>query len=150
MLAKSRLKDTCALLDRQLGQRWCIFLVSPHAGHLHSSVTSFRALPAICLCLFFECDVFFFGTALSIPSQMPSRRDGIEGRPSWNAAGTARERDGRKGRAVRRNGIWGSLYAENRAGERSRGRREELVKAILIAGVAIAMSSELCRLSVLS
>lgn len=104
-VSQALFQAACALLDKHLGHRWCIFLVSPHAGHLHSSVTSFKALPAICLCLFLECDVFFFGTALSIPSQMPSSRDGIEGRPSWNPAGMARERDGRKGSEIRRKGI---------------------------------------------
>jgi len=34
------------------------------------ALTSFRAFPANCRCLFFICDVFFFGTAFSIPSHI--------------------------------------------------------------------------------
>lgn len=55
----------------------CIFLVPPQAGHLLRFVTSLSALPAICLCLFFMCEVFDLGTALRMPSQMSPRIDGI-------------------------------------------------------------------------
>lgn len=55
----------------------CIFFTPPQAGHLFNDVTSFRAFPAICRCLFFMCDVFFLGTARSIPSHMSPSRDGI-------------------------------------------------------------------------
>ena len=40
-------------------------------------LTSFSALPASCRCRLFMCDVFFFGTARSTPSQMSARRAGI-------------------------------------------------------------------------
>ena len=42
-------------------------------------LTFFNALPAICRCLFFMCDVFFFGTARRMPSHI-SRK--IEDRPA--------------------------------------------------------------------
>jgi hypothetical protein len=100
---------------------------------LHSEVTSFSALPAICLCLLFICDVFFLGTALRIPSQIPSRISGIDGR-SWKPAGMAAARDGKRGSDNWRENI----VVENRAEGRSLGRKE-LEEAILIAGAAIAI-----------
>jgi len=133
------------LLDVQLGHRWCILFVSPQAGHLQSDVTSFSAFPAICLCLFFICDVFFFGTAFNIPSQIPSRIDGNDGSPSWKDTGTASAKDGRKGRDTWRYWTCGILYAESTAGERSRGRKEAPEKAILTDGVANAIVVELSQ-----
>ena len=122
----------------QCGHRWCILLISPQAGHLHREFTSFNALPAICLCLFFMCDVFFLGTALRIDSQMSSRIDGIDGRPSWKPTGTARVRDGKSGSENWR--TWSCILdVEKRVGERSLGRKE-LAEAILIAGAANAIS----------
>lgn len=46
-------------------------------------------MPAICRLRFFECDVFFFGTARKIDSQMSPRRDGRDG--------SEREMAGRRG-----------------------------------------------------
>lgn len=69
----------------QVGHNVCIFLVLPHEGHLLRFVTSFRPLPAICLCRFFMCDVFFFGTAFRIPSHISSSSEGM----FWMAAGIA-------------------------------------------------------------
>jgi len=87
------------LLLEQFGHRWCILLISPHAGHLHNEFTSFNALPAICLCLFFICEVFFLGTAFRIDSQISSRIEGNEGRLSWKPTGTASVREGSNGSA---------------------------------------------------
>ena len=130
----------------QCGQRWCIRLISPQAGHLHRELTSFNALPAICLCLFFMCDVFFLGTAFRIDSQMSSRMDGIDGRPSWKPTGTASVSDGKRGRESCR--TWScSLVDENSVVGRSLGRKE-LNEAILMAGAANAISNcgrEGCR-----
>ena len=69
----------------QVGHNVCIFLVLPHEGHLLRLLTSFRPLPAICLCRFFICDVFFFGTAFRIPSHISSSSEGM----FWMAAGIA-------------------------------------------------------------
>ena len=69
----------------QVRHNVCIFLVLPHEGHLLRFVTSFRALPAICLCRFFICDVFFFGTAFRMPSHISSSSEGM----FWMAAGIA-------------------------------------------------------------
>lgn len=65
------------LQGKHLGHKVCIFFMPPQVGHLFRFVTSFRALPAICLCLFFMCEVFDFGTALSIPSHMSPKIEGI-------------------------------------------------------------------------
>ena len=131
----------------QCGQRWCIRLTSPQAGHLHRELTSLNALPAICLCLFFMCDVFFLGTAFRIDSQISSRMDGIDGRPSWKPTGTASVSDGKRGSESRR--TWScSLADENSVVVgRSLGRKEP-EKAILMAGAANAISNcgrEGCR-----
>lgn len=48
----------------------------PHPEHFTIEVTSFRPLPASCLCLFFIWDVFFFGTARSIDPHIPWSKDG--------------------------------------------------------------------------
>lgn len=61
----------------QYGHRRCALFTWPHAEHLLSAVTSFNPFPAICRILFFECDVFFLGTAFSIPSHIPSSISGI-------------------------------------------------------------------------
>ena len=45
-------------------------------------VTSFKALPAICLLRFLLYDVFFFGTALSRPSHSSCSTDDIPAKPS--------------------------------------------------------------------
>jgi hypothetical protein len=55
----------------------CAFFGFPHAGHWTRLLTSFNALPANCRCLFFICDVFFFGTARSIPSHISKMAPGI-------------------------------------------------------------------------
>ena len=39
--------------------------------------TSFKAFPANCLCRFFMWEVFFFGTAFKIPSQISPRSPGM-------------------------------------------------------------------------
>lgn len=77
----------------QVGHRVCIFLVLPQAGHLFRFVTSFKALPAICLCLFFICEVFFLGTAFSMPSHMSPNIEGM----FWITAGIAMANEGIEG-----------------------------------------------------
>ena len=106
-------------------------MTSPQAGHLHRELTSFNALPAICLCLFFMCDVFFLGTAFRIDSQISSRMDGIDGRLSWKPTGTASVSDGRRGSESCRMCSC-SLADENSVVGRSLGRKEP-EKAILMA-----------------
>lgn len=64
------------VLFMQYEHKKCILLTRPQAGHLQSPVTSSRALPAFCLLLFLLYDVFFFGTAFSIPSHSPSNNLG--------------------------------------------------------------------------
>jgi len=54
---------------------------------LTKAVTSFKALPAICLERFFEYEVFFFGTALSKPSHSSCNSDEM---PEIPNNGTAR------------------------------------------------------------
>ena len=55
----------------------CAFFGFPHAGHRTRLLTSFKALPANCLCLFFICEVFFFGTARSMPSHISEIAPGM-------------------------------------------------------------------------
>lgn len=52
----------CLPLTQYGHSTWANF-TWPQAEHLLRAVTSFNAFPAICRCLFFICDVFFFGTA---------------------------------------------------------------------------------------
>ena len=60
----------------QYGQRRCALFTFPHAEHLFRLVTSFRAFPAMNLCRFLRCDVFFLGTARSIDSHIPESMEG--------------------------------------------------------------------------
>ena len=78
----------------QYGHSKCALLTFPHAEHLFNAVTSFKAFPAYCLCLFFICEVFFFGTALSIDSQIPSTK---LGRFNCIAEGRANPSEGMRG-----------------------------------------------------
>jgi hypothetical protein len=55
----------------------CAFFGRRHAGHWTRLWKSFNALPANCLCLFFICEVFFFGTALNIPSHISEMTPGM-------------------------------------------------------------------------
>lgn len=61
----------------QYGHNKCARFTLPQAEHLLKFVTSFNAFPAMNLCRFFLCEVFFFGTALSIDSHKPDKIDGI-------------------------------------------------------------------------
>jgi hypothetical protein len=65
------------LPDTQYGHNVCDFFGFPHPGHFTTLFTSFKALPAKRRCRLFMCDVFFLGTALSIPSQMSDSNDGM-------------------------------------------------------------------------
>ena len=66
----------------------CMRLTLPHAEHLFKAVTSFRPLPAMNRWRFLRYDVFFFGTALSMPSHI-SVREGNEGSESDGIASPA-------------------------------------------------------------
>lgn len=61
----------------QYGHSMCAFFGFPQAGHRTRLLTSFSALPANCLCLFFICEVFFFGTARSMPSHISEMASGM-------------------------------------------------------------------------
>lgn len=125
-----------------VGHNVCIFLVPPQAGHLFRFVTSFRPLPAICLCLFFMCDVFFLGTALRMPSHMSPSNDGIpemaagiemasadmEG--NWNCCDCCDDRIADR-------------KEEPKAGEESRGNRAEKADAIRNCCMAAMVGSSL-------
>lgn len=58
--------------SRQCWHSLCVRFFAPQPEHSQRLVTSFRAFPAICLCLFLECDTLFFGTARRTDSQMSS------------------------------------------------------------------------------
>lgn len=75
----------CNIPSTQYGHRMCIRLILPHPEHLFSDVMSFNPLPAMNRCRFLRYDVFFFGTALRMPSQM-SANDGNEGRDNEGIA----------------------------------------------------------------
>lgn len=99
---------------------------------MHKFVTSLSAFPAICLCLFLECDVFFFGTALRIPSHIPSSNDGMDGRFK-DIAGRAMANFERKGSDICR------VHNDaNLEGEESRGRKELVARVDNIAPAIIA------------
>lgn len=68
----------------QYGHKRCARFGSPQPEHLLMLVTSLSPFPAICLCLFFMWEVFFFGTARSIESQISDR---ISGTLRLNGAG---------------------------------------------------------------
>jgi hypothetical protein len=106
----------------------CIFFVPPQAGHLLRFVRSFKALPAICLCLFFMCEVFFLGTALRMPSHMSPSNEGM----LEMAAGIAIARAGIEGNGDCRNDCDRTidLKEELKAGEANRGKRAEKADAI--------------------
>jgi hypothetical protein len=122
------------LLFIQVSQRWCILLVPPQTGHLHRLLTSLSALPAICRCLFLECDVFFLGTAFKMPSQMPSRIPGRDGRLR-EIAGMASEYLGKNGSDSCLMWSDASLYVENNE-EGDRGKSEEVA---LVGNIAPVM-----------
>lgn len=86
----------------------------PQPGHLTTSVTSFNALPAICLCLFFMCDVLFLGTARSIDSQMPDRMPETPAMAATAGPGM-RSETGRSGRCCRRRSSGGSVRVDELA-----------------------------------
>lgn len=75
------------------GHKVCIFFVWPQTGHLFKLFTSLSALPAICRCRFFICEVLLLGTALRMPSQISPSRPGM----LWMAAGIAIASDGHVG-----------------------------------------------------
>lgn len=94
-------------------------------------MTSLSALPAICLCRFLECDVFFFGTALRIPSHIPSSNDGMDGRFK-DIAGRAMANLERKGRDICR------VHNDVNLEEESRGKRELAARVDNIAPAIVA------------
>lgn len=72
----------------QYGHRKCARFTLPHALHLVSAVMSLRPLPAMNRWRFLRYDVFFFGTALRMPSHM-SPSDGNDGSDSDGMASAA-------------------------------------------------------------
>ncbi|KAI0440953.1 hypothetical protein F4803DRAFT_442964 [Xylaria telfairii] len=122
----------------------CIFLGPPHAGHLLRFVTSFKALPAICLCLFFMCDVFFLGTALRMPSHMSPSNEGM----LEIAAGIAMAREGIEGNGgccICCEDRIADLKGEPNAGDESRGKSIEKAEAIRsCCRAAIVIESSVC------
>lgn len=105
----------------------------PQPGHFTTSVTSFNALPAICLCRFFMCDVFFFGTARSIDSQMPDRSPETPAMAAMAGAGR-RSATGRSGRCCRRRSSGGSV----RDGALAAGMRAASGPAVMERRAAMA------------
>jgi len=69
--------QACLISATQYGHNVWAFLGLPQPGHLTTLLTSFIALPASNLCLRFICEVFFFGTAFKMPSQMSESNDGM-------------------------------------------------------------------------
>lgn len=67
--------------SRHLWHSRCVRLISPQPGQVHRPLMSSRALPAICRCLFRECDVFFLGTARNTESHISSRVGRLRLRP---------------------------------------------------------------------
>lgn len=123
------------LLGAQVGQRKCILLTPPQAGHRHNSVTSFKALPAICLCLLLECDAFFFGTAFNKPSHISSN-DGSDGRFN-DIAGTGSESLGKSGNA---SGLmWTEAYLEEKKIVEAESR-ESIDGVVRADSIALAMA----------
>lgn len=79
LLAKfARLVSRHRIPLTQYGHRICARFTLPHAAHLFRFVRSFSAFPAMKRWRPFRCDVFFLGTALSMPSHM-SDIEGILG-----------------------------------------------------------------------
>lgn len=120
-------------------------LTPPQAGHLQSALTSFNALPAICLCLFFMCEVFFLGTALSIDSQIPSRSDGSDGRFRCIEAGTANTIDGNAGRDSCRIKTEANLEDECSVGDDILGSIDELAAIRTHCEAAAIVPCRPCR-----
>ena len=120
----------------------CIFLVWPQAGHLFKAVTSFNAFPAKSLCLFFMCEVFFFGTAFRIPSQMSPSKPGM----LCSAAGMAMASDGHAGDDWRDCCVKKTVDRKEELNgvEASLGKREENIEAIRSCCMA-AMADDLNR-----
>ena len=102
-------------------------------------MTSFNAFPAICLCLFFMCDVFFFGTALRTDSHISSSNEGIDGRLSWKEAGIARTNEGKRGRESCRVKAELSLGVGEAATGKIRDSRDEPAGSIRRDGAANAI-----------
>jgi len=113
----------------QYGQRKCALFTCPQAEHLFNAVTSFIPFPAICLCLFFICEVFFFGTALSTDSHIPSSNPGTL---SCMAEGIANAREGNSGCESCRE--YNVVYLEALAmvGVENRGRKEDRIDDVVV------------------
>lgn len=69
-------------------------MVFPQAEQVFRAVTSFNALPAICLWRFFMWDVFFLGTARRTDSQMSETSEGIGITTAGRSADCHRARKG--------------------------------------------------------
>lgn len=124
------------LLGAQTAHKTCILFAVPQEGHLTNSVTSFRALPAICLDLLLACETFFLGTALSRPSHISSS-DGSAGRFN-EMAGIGQEIFGKRGCDICR--MWKEAYREEKLVEAERrGRRAARDGAVRADSIAVAM-----------
>lgn len=129
MLAPINHNIECAprIPSRQFWHSRCVRLVSPQPGHLHRWLTSLRAFPAICLCLFRECDTLFLGTARSTDSQISSIVGRLRLKP-----GMAMESVGSSGCVNCR--VYRVAHREmgRAATEESRGKREAVMAAIVM------------------
>lgn len=134
----------------QCGQTTCLLLGWPQAGHLQMAVTSCRALPASNRERFFECVVFFLGTALRIDSQMSPSNAGMPKR----MAGRAAARPDHRGRAScldsRDHGldVWKKVDAESRGmmvEDRRRGSVAPMAVAIVAVVWAVSQPKECAR-----
>jgi hypothetical protein len=86
------------------------------------------------------CDVFFFGTARRIDSQIPSSNEGIEGRLSW-IAGIERTNEGSRGRESCRDNTRLVLGVDDTVAGMSLERNAEPAGAIRRDGAANAISN---------
>lgn len=110
--------------DTQYGHRVCDFLGFPQPGHLTTLLTSFSAFPAKKRDRLFEWEVFFFGTALRMPSQMSDNSDGM----LMTAAGRAIFTD-----AIRSGLKYASVCLEKL--KRAPLRRSELERVAIVEAV---------------
>jgi hypothetical protein len=81
--------------------------------------TSFKAFPASCLCRFFMWDVFFFGTAFKMPSQISPSKSGM----FREIEGIERVAEGKKGEDRNRQSCVAVLIWKSRGELRACGRR---------------------------
>lgn len=124
--------------SRQFWHSRCVLFGAPQPEHLQRLLTSLRALPAICLCRFRECETLFFGTALRTDSQMSSSNVG-----SFRLTpGIASERIGRNRPSLRDRAV--QLGIGLTAREDNRGSRAVDTEAILKFPAAVVVFKTEC------